>query len=693
MQSKTMPPSTPIFHTVIMALVVVSLMSSSFCAASALSPHPPPPPTIPQCPPSCPYNPHFRCCGSNTKFPNGTQTCTCPKSVAFSVGFDSDMVLQRAPQSSSVYGQLLGDGVGSSVEVTVTDTKSGSKYTVLAVVAPAPTYCVENYPKMQGVCVANYSASWKAVLKPAPAGGDFTITATCTTGCHTDGGERDMATLKRVTMGDVYFCSGQSNMALESTHSFSTKQLMADILSKGVYSNLRFFQFEYMGGGKVGGGGSFSPMWTRQTGASSYTLRDNNTRPMTWFNVSFAAAVPDPGPDVATNNDYPVDSSYDYDFYNNGGLGEHIPANPLTRFSATCLEFGRSLIDELGNDAPPIGLIQSAIGGTTIEAWSPNTTTLQCQNKTAGAPTAGKPNGVLYYGMVCPFVNTTVAGWVWYQGENNMHGSPGSSLLSEGYGCMMQRMVAEWREIWSAVPNTTHALAPFGIVTIAPSGSEGASEHMSAFRWAQTANYGTLPNPALPNTFLAQTYDLNEPWANVGQQVCSSNSSIRFSCTWNGSSTGPSPCCHCGDPKLASPKCVWDVSLWNKDLAPIAPLIKNSTATPQFMGSIHPRLKRPVGRRLAVALVGLAYGGTKPLTGPTISGCDLNTGNHSLVVKFNTTLLRGDPIAITRTQTAVNGSGIESSLMQVCTGSAEDCGCMSWIDNTNHPKIPPPGWV
>lgn len=78
-------------------------------------------------------------------------------------------------------------------------------------------------------------------------------------------------------------------------------------------------------------------------------------------------------------------------------------------------QFGRSLIDQLGPGAPPIGLIQSAIGGTTIEAWSSNTTTTSCANRTMGAPSAGKPNGRLYYGMVCPFVNTTIAGFAWYQ--------------------------------------------------------------------------------------------------------------------------------------------------------------------------------------------------------------------------------------------------------------------------------------
>jgi hypothetical protein len=82
------------------------------------------------------------------------------------------------------------------------------------------------------------------------------------------------------------------------------------------------------------------------------------------------------------------------------------------------------------------------------------------------------------------------------------------------------------------------------------------------------------------------------------------------------------------------------------------------------MGGIHPRLKRPVGRRLAVAAASMmhATGGdvsasALPLTGPTIAGCSYgsSTANTaggspspsqqaeelSLTLKFNETLLAG----------------------------------------------------
>ena len=37
---------------------------------------------------------------------------------------------------------------------------------------------------------------------------------------------------------------------------------------------------------------------------------------------------------------------------------------------------------------------------------------------------------------------------------------------------------------------------------------EGFGINMRQFRWAQTANYGTVPNPRMPNTFMADGYDL-----------------------------------------------------------------------------------------------------------------------------------------------------------------------------------------
>ena len=154
----------------------------------------------------------------------------------------------------------------------------------------------------------------------------------------------------------------------------------------------------------------------------------------------------------------------------------------------------------------------------------------------------------------------------------------------------------------------------------------------------------------------------------------------------------------------------------------------------QFMGSIHPRLKRPVGRRLAHAAAHLllqqhqqrekknnagsggvtAAGGAA--TGPTIAGCRhtavANTAGsahvvHQLVLQFNTSLLGGEALLLRKFDANETGGwsanpyndsatdyhpyrvpafdpSYDSLGAMVCTadaatiGNASTCACQSW---------------
>lgn len=177
--------------------------------------------------------------------------------------------------------------------------------------------------------------------------------------------------------------------------------------------------------------------------------------------------------------------------------------SPFAQFSATCMYFGVELIAQrtnMGVDADvPIGLIQSAIGGSQIESWMDNETLTLCANESLHGGAIPDDSGRLYYGMVAPFANYSVAGWVWYQGENNVYGDMGNSLNAVGYGCELPAMVDNWRAVWRAPPT-----ALFGVATLAAGGSEGNGHHMAGMRWSQTANYGVLPNDRMPHSFLAQ---------------------------------------------------------------------------------------------------------------------------------------------------------------------------------------------
>jgi hypothetical protein len=81
--------------------------------------------------------------------------------------------------------------------------------------------------------------------------------------------------------------------------------------------------------------------------------------------------------------------------------------------------FGAEIINAMaaqGLDDVPIGLIQSAIGGSQIESWMSNETLLTCKNQSLSGGAVPQDQGRLYYGMAAPFANYSVRGWLWYQG-------------------------------------------------------------------------------------------------------------------------------------------------------------------------------------------------------------------------------------------------------------------------------------
>ena len=131
----------------------------------------------------------------------------------------------------------------AKVTVTVTD-ESGKlpPYTAPTTVAFLP---VKHRTPLGGKGykppLVNYTATFKATLRPHPAGGSFRISAMCTFGCFGNATRDAAPPIYRATFGDVYFCGGQSNMALPLIHTFSAKSLQA-AMRRGAYKQLRFFR-------------------------------------------------------------------------------------------------------------------------------------------------------------------------------------------------------------------------------------------------------------------------------------------------------------------------------------------------------------------------------------------------------------------------------------------------------------------
>lgn len=242
-----------------------------------------------------------------------------------------------------------------------------------------------------------------------------------------------------------------------------------------------------------------------------------------------------------------------------------------------------------------------------------------------------------------PFVDMTVKGWTWYQGENNMDNVKGNAADNIGYSCKQRELVKGWRAIWSEANGTTDPNAPFGIVTLASSGSEGGP-NMGAMRLAQTAGYGVLPNPEIPNSFFAQAGDLEDAWGPaVGP--CFSGLESQWGCCSSGNSKRPtylyaanrsSETCKAGTggkPELCDPACA-------------------AAASTPSEGGIHPRSKLPVGERLARSAYMHVYGGSGAATGPTLSGCTADA--KTLTIEFNTTLLAGEKVMLNPYNSSLN---------------------------------------
>ena len=388
------------------------------------------------------------------------------------------VVLQRAPQAAAVYGVVLPitGKTGDTVAVTVVEASAReAAYTVSASVGP--------------------NSAWKALLKPTPAGGNYTIKAVCTTCASTT-----PDVISDATFGDVWFCAGQSNMWLVMHFQLERNSTYAKVRA-GDYSNIRM---------------------RTTANAPGLTGKDEEL------------FIYPPPPPYMPQGGYP-DGGWLKATADN--MDQQYPGT-VDQFSAACWFFGQSLTDgwvERGEPVIPLGLVTSNWGGTTVQQWTPLDSLGTCKNATGGTKVYNRTdlaNGALYSGMVrkrpffapfytrkrsiyqdrlgtnigkrcqkrrfvqvAPFVNMSIKGAVWYQGENNVlecsepgkggSGGPhacGSAAEDSGYGCNMQLLVSEWRKVWSATPGTTPADFPFGIVSLAAGTSEGHDGNMAVFR-------------------------------------------------------------------------------------------------------------------------------------------------------------------------------------------------------------------
>ncbi len=232
------------------------------------------------------------------------------------------------------------------------------------------------------VVTADKSGAWMVKVNTPGAGGPHTVTIAETA---SDRSKNDNVTLKNIAIGEVWICTGQSNMEMP-VKGFSGQPIdgaMDVILNSGQYKEL----IRHINVGRV---------------LSQTPLDDVKGE---WLCAS-----------ASTTGD----------------------------FGAAAYFFAVNLVEELG---VPVGLIRSSWGGSGIEAWM-NLDAMQKVDHfpIEGYSQSNKHEhhaiGNIYYGMVAPLFNYVAKGFLWYQGESNIS-------RYQYYAQQMQQMVELWRTQWS----------------------------------------------------------------------------------------------------------------------------------------------------------------------------------------------------------------------------------------------------
>ncbi|CAI9596903.1 unnamed protein product [Staurois parvus] len=339
----------------------------------------------------------------------------------FASYYGDHMVLQQQPARAVIWG--YGEpGAGLTVSL---------EYGVKALYATMMTINAD-----EGV--------WRVLLPAMEYGGPYHLVAEQTTVKTTT------IYLKDLLFGDVWLCSGQSNMEMTVKQMFNASEEMKMASN---YPHIRLF--------------------TAALVQSGTELQDLAKVDLQW-------SLP---------------------------TAEILGHADFAYFSAVCWVFGRHLARKLKY---PIGLVESSWGGTPVEAWSSKTALKKCELFNSSDPyfdiLAGPCNySVLWNAMIHPLLNMTIKGAIWYQGEQN------TGMNTDLYNCTFPALISDWRRSFhESSLGQTDPNFPFGFVQLSTCQKSQQKDNYPVIRWHQTADYGYAPNPRMPNTFMAVAMDLGD---------------------------------------------------------------------------------------------------------------------------------------------------------------------------------------
>ena len=291
--------------------------------------------------------------------------------------FTDNMVLQRN-QPITIYGTANG---GEAIDVSFKGQKKSA--------------------------TTNEYGKWEVVFPTQIQGGPYEMTVKS---------NHKNILLKNILIGDVWFCSGQSNMVFQLQQSENGN----DEIKKGLpNAAIRLFNFKDL------------------------SETDNTV----WDSITLAK----------TNR---------LEFFS--GKWTECNAENAKDFSATAYYFAKKITTE---ENVPIGLIQVAVGGSPIESWI-DRYTLEHDDKVVDALTNWRKSDFImpwvrtradmnlknatnpkqrhpydpaynYEAGVTNFTKFPIKGVIWYQGESNAHNV-------ELYEHLLPTLVKSWRKAWNS---------------------------------------------------------------------------------------------------------------------------------------------------------------------------------------------------------------------------------------------------
>ncbi|MBD1435010.1 sialate O-acetylesterase [Sphingobacterium sp. DN00404] len=173
-------------------------------------------------------------------------------------------------------------------------------------------------------------------------------------------------------------------------------------------------------------------------------------------------------------------------------------ANPqnVASFSATAYFFGRRLREVLD---VPVGLIHSSYGGSNIEAWMDaawlqDVEGVEIPQQEEGLKDKNRVPTMLYNGMIHPLVEYGIKGMIWYQGESNYETADRYEIL---FPRMVAKYRALWKD--DMLPFYFTQIAPFDYASLPPY-YVGGKYNSAFIRDAQRKSLTKIPESGMAVT-------------------------------------------------------------------------------------------------------------------------------------------------------------------------------------------------